>query len=111
MQRLLRHGDLRSLFEIAWHRPKAVGRALLRAMRGKSKYPWPLLLAELRGTLSGPSHYLMEKIRRTLAGRRANALGAKRGADQHCATAETIAGSAPATGYDVPPRNPTNRAA
>ncbi len=78
VQRVARHGDLRSLLELAWHRPKLLVRELIRAMSGKTKFPWSMLLVELRGTLAGPWVYAMQSVRRRWKSRRVNPSATKR---------------------------------
>jgi GT2 family glycosyltransferase len=109
VQRVGRYGDLRSLLELLWHRPRTLIRELRRATRGKSKYPWSLLVVELRGTIAGPWEYLVQRTRRAWAAKRAK----PRAVNNRSRAAITPPSdeSTSLAAATVPPTNPTNRAA
>lgn len=50
----LKHGDGRGLFRIVVELPWELLRRVRRRLKGKSKYPWSLLLLEAWGSLLGP---------------------------------------------------------
>lgn len=108
-RRALRHGDHRSLLELIWHRPIALTRHLVRAVTGQSRYPWPLLAAELCGTATGPWEYAARKLRRRWKAANPQATASTR--SPGAVTAHAPAQSTQHAGHTVPPRNPSNRAA
>jgi glycosyltransferase involved in cell wall biosynthesis len=64
---LLRYGDYRSLLQLIWHLPRWFARNLTNGVRGKTKYPFSLVLLEIRGTAVGPFQYLATKTKRLVA--------------------------------------------
>jgi GT2 family glycosyltransferase len=112
VQRVARYGDLRSLLELIWHRPRTLVRELRRATKGKSKYPWSLLVVELRGTMAGPWEYLIQRARRAWTSRHAKPRTSnKHQRDQRGLEPAAAGSSGSLVPSPVPPRNPTNRAA
>jgi len=105
VQRMVRYGDVRSLLELVWHRPKALTCDLVRALRGKSKYPWPLVLVELRATIAGPWRYVIETIRRKWKSRTVRLSKAPRAPRRYTPD------SASSSSYATPPPNPTHHPA
>jgi GT2 family glycosyltransferase len=112
VQRVMRYNDIRSLLELTWQRPRMLTRELFRAMKGKSKYPWSLLLVELRATLGGPMTYAIASLRRRWRSNRAASFQRMRHLAERKKLIPTAAAVAPSPNTrGVPPRNPTHRAA
>ncbi|MEA2734525.1 MAG: hypothetical protein QOE14_976 [Humisphaera sp.] len=109
VQRVLRYWDYRSLIELAWHRPLALARELASAIRGRSRYPWSLLLVEFRGMIAGPVTHAAMRLRRL---GKSNAAKSQARRPNRKTGATPIPSPDPATlAYGAPPRNPSNRAA
>ena len=112
VQRVMRYGDMRSLLELIWQRPRTLTRELFRAMNGKSKYPWSLLLVELRATLGGPMTYALASLRRRWKSNAAESFQRMRHLAERKKLIPSAAAAAPSrAAQGVPPRNPTHRAA
>lgn len=67
---LFHHGDGRAITRLGVELPLAFAHRALACLRGRSRYPWRLLLTEMAGTLAGPwslwrSHRLARQIART----------------------------------------------
>jgi hypothetical protein len=111
VQRVMRYGDIRSLLELIWQRPRMLMCELFRATKGKSKYPWSLLLVELRATLGGPMTYAIGILRRRWRSNSAASFHRLRHLAERKKLIPTPAAAASPNTRDVPPRNPSNRAA